>query len=192
VEGEGEEAEAEAGADAEESVGPQCQRRQEPMGDGQVPRSEAKEQGADLAGRNSGEDGERKAGTACWGWGLRLSTTQRADLEPPWSRGSNPTRTRTIYMSKAGRPVVQLGARHVQARDRPGPARQPLCSCQPGSVHVSCLGCQVGPRCRHEHGPRTPRHGAGPLKKPHKRDAGRGSSPYVTLAFVFHFSSLGL
>jgi hypothetical protein len=88
-------------------------------------------------------------------------------------------------MSKTGRPVVQPGTWHAQARDRPGPARRPLCPCQPGLVHVTCLGCQVGPRCRHEHGLCTPRHGVGPVKKPDKRGAGCGSSPYVALAFVF-------
>ncbi|XP_020398695.1 uncharacterized protein [Zea mays] len=57
------------------------------------------------------------------------------------------------------------GTRHAQARGKPGPARRPACPCQPGTVPVPCLGCHVGPWCRHEPGPRKPRHGAGPLSR---------------------------
>jgi hypothetical protein len=72
-------------------------------------------------------------------------------------------------MSKTGRPVVQPGTWHAQAREKPGPARRPACPCQPGPVPVPCLGCQVGPWCRHEPGPRKPRHDAGPLRRIRRR-----------------------
>jgi hypothetical protein len=75
----------------------------------------------------------------------------------------------TLYMSKTGRPVVQPGTRHAQAREKPDPARRPACPCQTGPVPVPCLGCQVGPWCRHEPGPRKPRHGAGPLRRIRRR-----------------------